>query len=137
MHTSISIFEPLLPQDPKGHLDSLSARVLQESSRLSGALHPVTRQILVKLVRTMNCYYSNLIEGHHTLPLDIERALKRDYATDPQKRDLQLESLAHIMVQELIEKNWRVIPIWIFLDRIFCVGFIKNFSTDFHRPCAL
>jgi len=26
----------------------------------------------------MNCYYSKLIEGHDTHPVDIERALKND-----------------------------------------------------------
>jgi len=36
----------------------------------------------------MNCYYSNLIEGHHTHPVDIERALKDDYSSDPEQRDL-------------------------------------------------
>jgi hypothetical protein len=31
---------------------------------------------LADLVRDMNCHYSNLIEGHDTHPVDIERALK-------------------------------------------------------------
>lgn len=44
----------------------------------------------------MNCYYSNLIEGHDTHPTDIERALKNDYSNDPRKRDLQLVAKAHI-----------------------------------------
>jgi len=30
----------------------------------------------------MNCYYSNLIEGHDTHPVDIERALNNDYSGD-------------------------------------------------------
>ena len=38
---------------------------------------------LADLVRAMNCYYSNLIEGHDTHPVDIERALKNDYSADP------------------------------------------------------
>jgi hypothetical protein len=29
----------------------------------------------VELLRTMNSYYSNLIEGHNTHPLAIEKAL--------------------------------------------------------------
>ena len=33
----------------------------------------------------MNCYYTNLIEGHDTHPIDIERALKNDYSDDPRK----------------------------------------------------
>jgi Fic family protein len=55
------------------------------------------------MVRAMNCYYSNLIEGHDTHPIDIERALKNDYSQDARKRDLQLEAKAHIKVQEWID----------------------------------
>jgi Fic family protein len=51
----------------------------------------------------MNCYYSNLIEGHDTHPVDIERALKNDYSHDAGKRDLQLEAKAHITVQKWID----------------------------------
>jgi len=51
----------------------------------------------------MNCYYSNLIEGHDTHPVDIERALNDDYSKDPKKRDLQLEARAHITVQKWID----------------------------------
>lgn len=50
-----------------------------------------------------NCYYSNLIEGHDTHPVDIERALKEDYSTDAKKRNLQLDAKAHIAVQEWID----------------------------------
>ncbi|MFO1207093.1 MAG: Fic family protein [Burkholderiales bacterium] len=51
----------------------------------------------------MNCYYSNLIEGHDTHPVDIERAMKNDFSTDPRKRDLQLEAKAHVAVQSWID----------------------------------
>jgi Fic family protein len=53
----------------------------------------------------MNCYYSNLIEGHDTHPIDIERALKNDYSKDAHKRDLQFEAKAHIAVQEWIDRG--------------------------------
>jgi len=53
----------------------------------------------------MNCYYSNLIEGHDTHPIDIERALRNDYSTDTEKRNLQLEAKAHIAVQRWIEEG--------------------------------
>jgi Fic family protein len=55
------------------------------------------------LVRTMNCYYSNLIEGHATHPVDIERALQSDYSAEPERRNLQLEALAHVSVQQWID----------------------------------
>jgi Fic family protein len=53
----------------------------------------------------MNCYYSNLIEGHDTHPIDIERALRKDYSADPEKRNLQLEAEAHIAVQKWIDEG--------------------------------
>src|SRR6476660_7683807 len=60
---------------------------------------------LADLVRAMNCYYSNLIEGHDTHPIDIERALRNDFSDDPVKRDLQLEARAHIEVQQWIDEG--------------------------------
>ncbi len=51
----------------------------------------------------MNCYYSNLIEGHDTHPHDIDRALIADYSSRPEKRALQLEARAHIEVQRMID----------------------------------
>ena len=55
--------------------------------------------LLASLVRAMNCYYSNLIEGHDTHPIDIERALRDDYSQDRKKRDLQIEAKAHMAVE--------------------------------------
>lgn len=51
----------------------------------------------------MNCYYSNLIEGHDTLPRDIDRALKSEYVADPKRRNLQVEARAHIEVQAMVD----------------------------------
>ena len=51
----------------------------------------------------MNCYYSNLIEGHNTHPRDIDRALRKDLSSQPKKRELQLEAVAHIEVQKAID----------------------------------
>ena len=55
------------------------------------------------LVREMNCYYSNLIEGHKTTPREIEQALKQDFSGDEVQKDNQLLSLAHIEVEKLME----------------------------------
>jgi hypothetical protein len=40
----------------------------------------------------MNCYYSNLIEGHDTLPIEIEQALAEDYSNNKQRKELQYEA---------------------------------------------
>jgi Fic family protein len=53
----------------------------------------------------MNCYYSNLIEGHNTHPRDIDRALADNYSKDPARRALQLEARAHIEVQRMIDSG--------------------------------
>lgn len=97
--------EPLFPAYALGHLKELAVELLRKSARLGGALHPVTRERVVGLLRTMNSYYSNLIEGHHTHPLAIERALRDDYASDATLHALQLESRAHVEVQVLIEER--------------------------------
>jgi Fic family protein len=75
----------------------------EDAAGLAGRLAPGTAAAVGDLVRGMNCYYSNLIEGHDTRPVDIERALHADFATEPKQRDLQLEAAAHIAVQAAID----------------------------------
>ena len=94
--------EPLFPEAGK-RLSDLATELVARSNALAGRLHPVMQQGLGDLVRSMNCYYSNLIEGHHTHPVDIDRALAGDYSADPEKRNLQLEAAAHIDVQRKID----------------------------------
>lgn len=75
----------------------------EDAANLAGRLAPATTVAVGELVRGMNCYYSNLIEGHDTRPIDIERALHADFAAEPERRDLQLEAAAHIAVQTAID----------------------------------
>lgn len=74
-----------------------------EAGGLAGRLAPGTAIAIGDLVRGMNCYYSNLIEGHDTRPIDIERALRSELAIEPKRRNLQLEAAAHISVQAAID----------------------------------
>lgn len=97
--------EPLLPNDRDGRLEALAVETVRRSAALGSVLHPITRVAVVELLRQMNSYYSNLIEGHNTHPLAIEKALRKDYSHEPAKRALQLESLAHIEVQKIIEQR--------------------------------
>ena len=111
--------EPVLPSSA-GDLREAAATLVQTSAKLGGVLHPVTRRSLVELVRQMNSYYSNLIEGHNTHPVDIEKALRKDYSKDPAKRALQLESRAHIEVQRLIENRLRTGTVSICAAEFLC-----------------
>ena len=95
------------PEDDqrRSELIDLSFELAQAAARLGSSLHPVVKAEAGRLVRAMNCYYSNLIEGHNTLPRDIERAMENDFSSEPAQRDLQLEARAHIQVQTLIDEG--------------------------------
>jgi len=103
---SPSLMEPLLIGEGSRHRGALLDLALDLTRKSAGfrrSLPPSLLTSLADLVRTMNCYYSNLIEGHDTHPVDIERALKNDYSQDARKRDLQFEARAHIAVQKWID----------------------------------
>jgi Fic family protein len=100
--------EPMLLEQASPHRRQLTDLALELAQRSSGFRHSLPGSLLsslANLVRSMNCYYSNLIEGHYTHPIDIERALKGDYSQDTKKRDLQLEAKAHIEVQRWIDSG--------------------------------
>ena len=103
---STGLMEPLLIGESSRHRSGLTDLTVELAARAAGfrrSLPGGVRTALADLVRAMNCYYSNLIEGHDTHPVDIERALRNDYSTDARKRDLQLEAKAHITVQRWID----------------------------------
>lgn len=103
---SIGLMEPMVVSDSSRHraeLADLAFVLATETAAFKSSLPQGVLTALADLVRSMNCYYSNLIEGHDTHPVDIERALKNDYSTDARKRDLQLEAKAHITVQKWID----------------------------------
>ena len=105
---SIGLMEPMLIGETSRHrasLTDLALELAQKSAAFRSSLPPSLLTSLADLVRSMNCYYSNLIEGHDTHPIDIERALKGDYSRDATKRDLQLEARAHIAVQHWIDNG--------------------------------
>lgn len=99
----IAIMEPMLPAQGNRELEDMAMSLAKKGSSLAGTLHPVVRQSIGNLVRSMNCYYSNLIEGHDTHPRDIDKALAGDFSSNPKQRNLQMEAKAHIEVQQMID----------------------------------
>lgn len=98
--------EPLLLGATAPRREELSDKALELAALAAGfrrSLPPELATALSELVRSMNCYYSNLIEGHNTHPVDIERAMREDFSADPTKRNLQIEARAHVSVQEWID----------------------------------
>jgi len=105
---TVNLMEPLLIGETsrhRGELTDLAVELAQRAAGLRRGLPEGIIESLSGLVRAMNCYYSNLIEGHDTHLTDIERALKDDYSSDIEKRNLQLEAKAHIAVQKWIDEE--------------------------------
>ena len=100
---SHAAIEPVLPSERHEDLDDLTYELVSAASSLAGQLNPIVTEGVGDLVRSMNCYYSNLIEGHNTMPRDIERALAQNYSADLKRRNLQLEAVAHIGLQRKID----------------------------------
>ena len=104
---STGLMEPLLIRESSRHRGALTDLAVELAARSAGFRRSLPQGVLTALadlVRAMNCYYSNLIEGHDTHPVDIERALRNDYSADAQKRNLQLEAKAHVTVQRWIDE---------------------------------
>jgi len=96
--------EPARLEDVPEAVADLVAELSAASAKLSHALHPRTAANLASLVRIMNSYYSNLIEGHNTRPKDIERALAGEFDADRERRNLQVEAASHVRVQAEIDR---------------------------------
>ncbi|CAN5707795.1 Fic family protein [soil metagenome] len=108
VYNSVESMEPLLPASARGRLAEITCQILIASGNLVGQIHaPLVREKVAGLVRAMNCYYSNLIEGQKTMPRDIERALKQDFSSDPEKRNNQQLSISHIAVESRLASKLR------------------------------
>lgn len=105
-----SQMEPLLPGEHHlGPLLEQANDLIRQADRLAGQCQPGALGGLRRLLRAMNSYYSNKIEGQHTLPLEIEQALHDDYAQDADKARRQRLALAHMATEQQLETLW---PQW-------------------------
>lgn len=101
---SVQRIEPARLEEPGEAIADLVAELAATAATLGNTLHPRTAANLADLVRIMNAYYSNLIEGHNTRPKDIERALAGNLDEDTGRRNLQLEAAAHVRVQAEVDR---------------------------------
>jgi Fic family protein len=118
--------EPALLEDLPVGIADRAAEISSIAAKLENALAPGTAAGLADMVRIMNCYYSNLIEGHKTRPRDIEnalqsssygateipstsqieRALQEGAELEARNRDLLAEAVAHVRVQRDIDRQF-------------------------------
>ena len=120
---TVQRIEPARLDDVPEHIANLVAELSAAAAKLEHSLNPRTAESLAEMVRIMNTYYSNLIEGHHTRPRDIELALqagRKREAGVPEtinieeavagttvagsaERDLLTEAVAHVQIQADID----------------------------------
>src|SRR5271157_45603 len=101
---TVQRIEPARLEEAPEAISDLVAEIAAASAKLGHSLHPRTAANLADLVRIMNTYYSNLIEGHNTRPKDIERALAGQFDMDRERRNLQIEAAAHVRVQAEVDR---------------------------------
>jgi Fic family protein len=108
--------EPLLPGEHKlGALLEQAGDLIRAADRLAGMCQPGALAGLRGLLRAMNSYYSNRIEGQHTLPLEIEQALRNDYSKDADLARRQRLALAHMATEVQLEQHsarWLAQQVW-------------------------
>ena len=105
---AISLMEPMDIGESsrwRSEMSELAVELTYKAADFKSGLPEGLKSGIADLVRNMNCYYSNLIEGHDTHPIAIELALNGVYDKDPKKRDLQLEARAHVAVQRWIDEG--------------------------------
>jgi Fic family protein len=104
----VYLMEPMrIPEEcnARQSLMDLVLDLTKRSSSFRASLPKGLADPLADFVRSMNCYYSNLIENRTTHPINIERALHNDFSQNVEKRNLQLEAKAHIEVQRWIDEG--------------------------------
>lgn len=101
MVTLAHTISPLVPEAAvAAPLQERAAALLKESrDLLNHTIGPSMRPIL----RSINSYYTNRIEGQHTSPTDIDRALNAGMSNDRRIARLQRLALAHMQVEEQLE----------------------------------
>ena len=100
--------EPLLPRETVIEPVLEKAHDLRsEASRLNGACQGVVSRELARLLRSMNSYYSNKIEGENPRPVEIERAMAKVFSDDVAKARLQRLAVAHIDTERWLHEQPR------------------------------
>ena len=76
-------FDPLMPEQARiGPLLERASDLTRAATALGASAAPTAHQELRVLLRSMNSYYTNRMEGEHTRPSDIDKALQQDFSAD-------------------------------------------------------
>ena len=107
----LNALQPFVPEGhASGPLLERAGRLVIEAARLGGQAGEPLRAVLRPKLRAMNSYYTNKIEGQHTRPADIERALNRKFSADRQLAKRQRIALAHMHAEEKLQEATKNVP---------------------------
>lgn len=99
-------FTPILPRDSQGkifeNLIIKAEQVILKSETLNCVHTSQTISAISKMLYTVNSYYSNQIESEGTHPINIEKAMKKEYSKDSKERALQTLSINYIETQKML-----------------------------------
>src|SRR6266851_3840123 len=126
---SVQRIEPARVEEVAEIITDVVAELSAAAAKLGHTLHPRTATNLAGVVRILNTYYSNLIEGHNTRPRDIARALAGELDRDNDRRNLQLEAAAHVRVQAEVDRRGAEGR----LPEPASVDFIRQLHRDFYQ----
>jgi len=97
-------FEPLMPSELAiAPLLEQASDLTRAATALASATADAARQEMRVLLRSMNSYYTNRIEGEHTRPSEIDSALAKDFSAKPDLARRQRLAVAHIQSEEHCE----------------------------------
>lgn len=96
---------PLFPEERVfGDLQDRASALIAIAHQLVGQASPAVQSSLAAPLRAMNSYYTNKIEGHHTLPADIERAMRQEFDADLALQRKQRLAIAHMEAELALEQ---------------------------------
>ena len=122
-------FQPLLPGErSSGPLLERAAVLAREGYRL-GALAGPLATTLRPLLRAMNSYYTNRIEGQRTRPADIERALASEFDANRAQARKQRLAVAHIEAEEELEAAAAKGT----FAELYATAFVRDIHAAIHR----
>lgn len=102
-------FTPIAPTQLDGSVKNellvLAEEIVIKSAKIEGSHNKIILTSIKNMLRNVNSYYSNQIESEGTHPVDIEKAMRKEYSSNEKKKRLQMLSIAHIKVQEEIEND--------------------------------
>ena len=124
-------FTPIIPQELNGGIDNelliKAEYICTKSAQMVGNYNIKVIDEIKDLLRMVNSYYSNKIESEGTHPLNIEKAMRKEYSDNVKAKNLQLLSLAHIQTQNFVE-NYSLNN----SNNPYCKEFIKDIHKEFY-----